>query len=144
MQVLIAAPAAVVQTLGQALRDLGVDVRGATTTPEAERQLEQTLDLILVCYVFDDLRPYHFISRIRHEGANTETPIVLVRALPVPLGESQEWEISQAYKSIGVDEFCNYSEMVHDQGTEAANESLRRCVSKVLHSPDRRVHRAGL
>jgi len=132
----------VVQTLGDALRDLGVNVHGATTTPDAERQLERRLDLIVVCYVFDDLRPYHFIGRIRQEGANTETPIVLVRALPVPLGESQEWEISQAYKSIGVDEFCNYSEMVHDQGTERANEALRKCVSKVLHSPDRRLQRA--
>ena len=141
IKVLIAAPAVVVQTLGVALRDLGVEVYGCTTPAEGEEQLQRRFDLILVCYVFDDVRPYHFIGRIRHESENVQTPIVLVRALPVPLGKSQEWEIATAYKSIGVDEFCNYSQILHENGSEQANDALRQCVSKVLHAPDRRLSR---
>jgi|SRR5690349_3508924 len=142
INVLIAAPAVVVQTLGGALRELGVEVQGCTTPGEGEKQLARRFDLILVCYVFDDVHPYHFIGRIRHESANAQTPIVLVRALPVPLGKSQEWEIGTAYKSIGVDEFCNYSDVLHEKGSDQANEMLRQCVSKVLHAPDKRQNRA--
>lgn len=141
IKVLIAAPAAVVQTLGGALRDLGVEVSGCGTPAEGEQHLKRRFDLILVCYVFDDLRPYHFIGRIRHESENTKTPIVLVRALPIPLGKSQEWEIGTAYKSIGVDEFCNYSEALHEKGSERANEMLRQVVSSVLHASDKQVQR---
>jgi CheY-like chemotaxis protein len=139
---MIAAPAPVWQALGSALRELVVEVYGCTTAAEAEKYLGRRFDLILVCYVFDDLRPYHFIDRIRHEGENTRTPIVLVRALPVPLGKSQEWEIATAYKSIGVDEFCNYSELVHEQGAEQADQALRKCATGLLQTSDRRQSRA--
>jgi hypothetical protein len=46
------------------------------------------------------------IGRIRSEGPNARTPIVLVRALSVPL--------------------------VHDQGAGPANQALRQCVLRVL------------
>jgi CheY-like chemotaxis protein len=134
IRTLIAAPDAVVQTLGEALRELPVDVYPGTTSAEAGAHLANDLDLILVCYVFDDLRPYRFINRIRNESPHAGTPLILIRALPVPLGESQEWEIRQAYKSIGVDEFVNYSELVHDKGSPHADQALRACVSKVLSS----------
>jgi|SRR5687767_3141487 len=132
IRTLIAAPSSVVQTLGNALRDVGVEARPGTTMTEAESELAARLDLILVCYVFDDVRPYRFIGRIRSEGPNARTPIILVRALPVPLGQSQEWEIRRAYQSIGVDEFVNYSQLVHDQGAGPANQALRQCVLRVL------------
>jgi hypothetical protein len=84
--------------------------------------------------VFDDLRPYRFINRIRNESPHARTPLILIRALPVPLGESQEWEIRHAYKSIGVDEFVNYSELVHEKGSSHADHALRDCVSRLLSS----------
>ena len=111
---------------------LGVIVHPAETRAEAETCLDRKLDLIVVCYVFDELRPYQFVGRVRHEGVNMRTPIILVRALPVPLGESQEWEIRHAYHSIGVDEFCNYSEMVHEKGTAQADEAFRACALRVV------------
>ena len=129
---LIAAPSLVVQTLGKALSDLRVEVHPGTTIAEAESHLATKLDLILVCYVFDDVHPYRFIGRIRSEGANMGTPVVLVRALPVPLGESQEGEIRRAYQSIGVDEFVNYSQLMHDQGAGVADQALRECVLRLL------------
>ena len=132
IRTLIAAPPAVVQTLANALRELGVEVYGAATPQEAGPRLEAQLDLILVCYVFDDLHPYRFINRVRNESPQTQTPLILIRALPVPLGESQEWEIRHAYKTIGVNEFVNYSQLVHEKGSEHADRSLRECVSKLL------------
>ena len=132
IRTLIAAPSPVVQTLSNALGELGVEVRPGTSVSEAEGHLATRFDLILVCYVFDDVHPYRFVGRIRGEGANAYTPVILVRALPVPLGESQEWEIRRAYQSIGVDEFVNYSQLVHDQGEGPANQALRQCVLRVL------------
>ena len=132
MRTLIAAPNGVVQTLGNALRELGVQVLAGVTPEAAASHLDGELDLILVCYVFDDLHPYRFINRIRNESPHRHTPLILIRALPVPLGESQEWEICRAYKSIGVDEFVNYSQLAHDKGTRHADLALRECVSKLF------------
>jgi CheY-like chemotaxis protein len=131
---LIAAPQAVVQTLGEALRELAVEVYPGTTNAEAAAHLAKELDLILVCYVFDDVRPYRLINRIRNETPHGQTPLILVRALPVPLGDSQEWEIRQAYKSIGVDDFVNYSQVLQEQGAAQANRVLRESVSRLLSS----------
>lgn len=136
---LIAAPHAVVQTLGEALRELAVEIYPGTTSAEAGAHLAKELDLIVVCYVFDDVRPYRFINRIRNESPHTQTPVILVRALPVPLGESQEWEIRQAYKSIGVDEFLNYSQLLQEKGTAEANHALRKCVSGLLSAGNSRI-----
>lgn len=132
LRTLIAAPNGVVQTLGNALRDLGAQVHAGVTPEAAASHLDSDLDLILVCYVFDDLHPYRFINRIRNESPHKRTPLILIRALPVPLGESQEWEIRRAYKSIGVDEFVNYSQLAHDKGPAQADIALRECVSKLV------------
>jgi PleD family two-component response regulator len=142
IRTLIAAPPAVVETLGNALRELPVEVYPGITTADAAAHLEKDLDLILVCYVFDDVRPYRFINRIRNESSHGRTPLILVRALPVPLGESQEWEIRQAYKSIGVDEFINYSQLLHQNGAPHANRALRECVSKLLSVSNHRIRSA--
>ena len=143
IRTLIAAPNGVVQTLANALRDLGnVHVHAGVTPEAAAAHLHGELDVILVCYVFDDLHPYRFINRIRQESPHKRTPLILIRALPVPLGESQEWEIRRAYKSIGVDEFVNYSQLAHDKGSDEADRALRECVSKLISargSPSRRA-----
>jgi CheY-like chemotaxis protein len=132
IRILIAAPPGVVQTLGEGLRELAVEVYVGTTSAEAGAHLAKELDLILVCYVFDDVRPYRLINRIRNESPHGQTPLILVRALPVPLGQSQEWEIRQAYKSIGVDDFVNYSQLLQEQGEAQANRALRESVSRLL------------
>jgi CheY-like chemotaxis protein len=136
---LIAAPQAVVQTLGEALRELAVEVYPGTTSAEAGAHLAGELDLILVCYVFDDVRPYRLINHIRNESPHAQTPLILIRALPVPLGDTQEWEIRQAYKSIGVDEFLNYSQLLQEKGTAEANHALRACVSGLLSAGNSRI-----
>jgi PleD family two-component response regulator len=135
IRTLIAAPPVVIQRLASALDELGVEVHPGATSEEAEGHLASKLDFILVCYAFDDVRPYRFIGRIRSDAVNANTPVILVRALPVPLGKSQEWEIRQAYKSIGVNDFLNYSQLLHDAGSTAADEALRQCVLSVARLP---------
>ena len=142
MRTLIAAPPAVVQTLGEALRELAVEVYPGTTSAEAGAHLAKELDLILICYVFEDVRPYRLINRIRNESPHRQTPLILVRALPVPLGDSQEWEIRQAYKSIGVDDFVNYSQLLSEQGEAQAKRALRESVSRVVSEANSRTRRA--
>ena len=48
---------------------------------------------------------------VQHEWRRRHVPTILVRALPVLLGKTQEDEIREAYKSLGVDEFLN----LHDE-----------------------------
>jgi CheY-like chemotaxis protein len=132
LRALIAAPNGVVQTLGNALRELGVQVYAGVTPEAAASHLTAELDLILVCYVFDDLHPYRFINRIRNDSPHKRTPLILIRALPVPLGESQESEIRRAYGSIGVNEFVNYSQLAYDKGTAHADLVLCQCVARLV------------
>jgi PleD family two-component response regulator len=61
-RVLVAAPAVVIRQLRAALPE-DAEVTGAATWDDAVRGLtEVTPQLIIVCYVFDEVRPYRFIQ----------------------------------------------------------------------------------
>jgi hypothetical protein len=64
-------------------------------------------------------------------AARLEAPAradLLVRALPVALGKSQEEEIRESHKTLGADDFFNLRDEVVRHGKEAALERLRDCV----------------
>ena len=106
-KVLIAAPALIIRELGAALAD-GVDVLGAQTWSEAVSRLDESrVDAIIVCYAFDELRPFRLLNYLRDDWQGPHVPTFLVRALPVPLGRTQEAQVRETYKRLGVDEFFN-------------------------------------
>jgi CheY-like chemotaxis protein len=127
--VLIAAPLPVVSKLKAALPDQ-VQVTAAETYDEALARLgEQQVDLLIVCYVFDDLRPYRLLNHLQALGERP--PAMLVRALPVPLREKEE-EVSAAYAPLGVRAFQNFSDQEKREGTKAALAQFGRLVSGLL------------
>jgi len=65
-RVLIAAPPDVVRRLQAALAEEEIDAVGASTPHEAERRLEEPFDLVVVCYVFDETRPYRLVHQARN------------------------------------------------------------------------------
>ena len=122
---LIAAPSAVVSKLKAALPD-HVQVTAAETYDEALARLgERQVDLLVVCYVFDDVRPYRLLNHLKQ--LDEQPPAMLVRALPVPLREKEE-EVRAAYAPLGVREFQNFSDQEKTAGTQAALAQFRRIV----------------
>jgi CheY-like chemotaxis protein len=132
--VLVAAPADVVQEIGHAL---GSDVKilGAETWDQALARLDPYPSLILVCYAFDGMRPFGLIRYVREEH-DSNLPIILVRALPVPLGKANESQIRDSYQTLGVDEFINFYDTRQADGTNVAYERLRTSVFRHLPRQD--------
>jgi PleD family two-component response regulator len=136
-RILIAAPGPVIKELSSVLADEARPV-GGETLDEAVRKLQELEpDLIIVCYAFDEVRPFRLLHYLRHELHRRHVPTILVRALPVPLGKTQEAEIRESYKSLGVDEFFNLQDEKLRQGTEEALRRFRDAVvSRLPRSRD--------
>jgi hypothetical protein len=129
--VLIAAPSSVVSKLKAGLDH--VQVMAAGTYEEALACLrERRVDLLIVCYIFDDVRPYRLLNHLQDLGERP--PAMLVRALPVPLREKED-EVRAAYGPLGVREFQNFSDQEKSQGTKAALEQFRRLVLGLIRVP---------
>jgi len=88
--------------------------------------------LVLVCYAFDEMRPFRLISYIRDDQQRKGLPTVLVRALPVPLGATQEAEIRESYKTLGVTDFVNVRGLIEELGERLALEQFRTRIAELL------------
>jgi hypothetical protein len=129
--VLIAAPSAVVSKLKTGVAD-HVEVLAAETYEAALACLsERQVDLLIVCYIFDDVRPYRLLNRLKELGE--APPAMLVRALPVPLREKEE-EVRTAYAPLGVREFQNFSDQEKIEGTKVALAQFRQLVLRLVPS----------
>ena len=129
-RVLIAGPALVIRQLSAVLPQ-GAEVVGAAIWEDAVQRLSEIdPDLIVVCYVFDELRPYRFIQHVRSESRRI--PIMLVRAVTVPWGATQESDVRRSYEEMGVDAFLNFSDIANTAGLDAALHEFRRVVVSLL------------
>ncbi len=122
-RVLIAAPPAVSDQLGRAFPHGELEILPAGELDEALRMYALRPQLVVVCYVFDEARPYRLLHRIL-DGERRRPRIMLVRALPIPLG-AQEADIRDSYARLGVDEFLNFSDYARRQGLDAALQNFR-------------------
>lgn len=130
-RVLIAAPVDIIRELGATFGH-EVKVVGATTFEESvERLTEDEPELIVVCYIFDHLRPYRLIQHVRTECEGKPVPIVLVRALPVRLG-NEEKEVRDSYLAMGVTQFVNLWSATERHGRPAALQQFSDCVFSLL------------
>lgn len=125
--ILVAAPATVFNKLRSVLADRA-DLISATEFEQAAQRLRAgDIDLFVLCYVFDDVRPYRILNYM-HEERVTDVKTILVRALPVPLRESER-EIEDAYQQLGVAEFVNLSDQERAHGHEAVERFGDRVLS---------------
>jgi CheY-like chemotaxis protein len=135
-QIFMAAPAVVMRQLSAALPE-DVEVIGAATWQDAVQRLpETTPQLIVVCYIFDEMRPYRFIQHVR-DTEDRRTPIFLIRAVTVPLGSTLESDLRLSYTDLGVNAFLNFSDLANERGLDAALDEFRRVVVSLL--PEERV-----
>jgi CheY-like chemotaxis protein len=127
----MAAPAVVIRQLSAPLPD-DVKVIGAATWEDAVKRLpEAAPHLVIVCYIFDEMRPYRFIRHVRSTEYG-RAPIFLVRAVTVPLGATQEADLRRSYTELGVNAFLNFSDLANERGLDAALQEFRRVVVSLL------------
>lgn len=128
---LLAAPAVVIRQLGAPLGE-DVEVVGAATWEDAVQRLSDAAPhLVVVCYIFDEMRPYRFIRYVRGSPYG-RAPIFLVRAVTVPLGSTQEADLRRSYIELGVNAFLNFSDLANERGLDVALQEFRRVALSLL------------
>lgn len=116
-RILVAAPMAVIGEVAAALSD-DFSFIGAPTLDQALARLNaEEPDLIILCYAFDEMRPYRLLNYLQER--RSKIPIVLVRALPVPL-HGKEDEIRSSYAMLGAGTFINLYEEIQSYGRTVA------------------------
>jgi CheY-like chemotaxis protein len=129
---LIAAPAAVIKELGSVLAG-DVERIGVETFDDAiAKTKEREPDLLIVCYAFDELRPFRLLQQLRQKPRAAHVPTMLVRALPIPIGEAEEARIREAYTTLGVDQFFNLNDEARRTDRAAALQKFRDAVRRLL------------
>jgi len=109
-----------------------VDLIGAATWEDAVQRLsEATPDVVIVCYIFDEMRPYRFVRHVRSTEYGS-APVLLVRAVSVPLGATHEADLRQSYTELGVSAFLNFSDLANERGLDVALQEFRRVVLSLL------------
>jgi len=133
-RIFMAAPAIVMRQLRAALHE-ECQVIGAATWEDAVRRVSDAAPhLVMVCYIFDEMRPYRFIQHVKGTPYR-DAPILLIRAVTVPLGATLESDLRRSYKDLGVDEFLNFSDLANERGLDAALQEFRRVVVSMLPDP---------
>jgi PleD family two-component response regulator len=108
--VLIAAPSPVVSKLKAGLPD-HVEVQAAETYDDALARLrERQVDLLIVCYIFDDVRPYRLLNHLQELD---EPPPAMLAPL-------------------GVREFQNFSDQEKIEGIKVALAQFRELVLRLV------------
>ena len=106
-----------------------VEIVGCETWDDAVSRLEEKeADLLVICYAFDEMRPFRLLQYLRQERPRAHLPTILVRALPVPLGKTQEEQIRESYQNLGVDQFYNLYDEKQREGDEVALRHFREAV----------------
>lgn len=129
--VLIAAPVSVVNKLKAGVADQ-VEVVAAETYEDALTCLrERQVALLIVCYIFDNMRPYRLLNHLQELS---EPPAaMLVRALPVPLREDEQ-DVRRSYAPLGVREFQNFADQEKSEGMKTALAQFRSLVLGLVGS----------
>src|SRR5688500_1707281 len=130
-RVLIAAPALVIRQLSAVL-PAEVEVISAATRKDAVQRLsENAAHLIIVCYIFDEMRPYGLIQHVRSIEPR-RTPIILIRAVTTPWGATHESDVRRSYEDLGVDAFLNFSDIANSLGLDVALKEFSRVADALL------------
>ena len=89
---------------------------------------------IVVCTLFDEMRPFRLIHHVRSELDRADLPILLVQIVEGQLGGALVKQMSEAYGSIGANGFINLREDAEAYGAEKALQRLRASVISRLGS----------
>jgi hypothetical protein len=114
-RVLIAAPIRVVSELGSVLEGEAALVGG-----ERSRKFQH------------QIRPFRILNYVREELRGAHIPTMLVRALPVPIGETEEARIRESYTTLRVDALFNLHDEARRTDRRAALHKFRDAIQRLL------------
>jgi PleD family two-component response regulator len=107
-------------------------VNRASTWQEALRCLETGQPQIAVIgYHFDDLRPYRLVQAIRAADERGRVPVILVRALPVLPDHTDEKEIEESYRQLGVDTYLVLDKAARGDDFAEVSKRLRAAIRRL-------------
>jgi PleD family two-component response regulator len=107
-------------------------VSRASTCDEALRSLESDQPQVAVVgYHFDDLRPYRLVQAIRAADERDRLPVVLVRALPVLPHHTDEQEIEESYRQLGVDTYLVLDKAARGDDFAEVSRRLRAAIRQL-------------
>lgn len=130
-RVLIAAPLNAYKRIAPALKDLSV-IR-CETLDEAIREFQdEKPSLVILGYVFDQMRPFRFVHHLRSDGGSQEVPIIMVQIHDWRFDALQEQQMREGYRSLGVERFFNFSKEAGARGAEAALHMLRSMIDSLI------------
>ena len=146
---MLAGPAAVCcKRLLQVLDDAYDILRCEALDHAVERIQHESPHLIVLCYLFDEMRPFRLVHHVRNDPRPVQThmpllrndlrrpdlPILLVQPVDWHLDDAQIKQMSDAYESIGINGFVNFHEDVETYGEKMALQRFRTAVTSLLHS----------
>lgn len=103
----------------------------ATTWEHAERRLHETPpDAIIVGYHFDEMRPYRFVRHVREH--DHETPVLVVRGLPLFNAPRDEDEVRRAYRLFGADDYVVLDKAATGKTFRDAATELRCLIDRLM------------
>jgi hypothetical protein len=106
-----------------------------TLDQAVERIEHEDPHFIVVCTLFDEMRPFRLIHHVRSELDKPELPILLVQIVDGHLGSSTlVKQMSDAYGSIGANGFVNLREEAEAYGAQKALQRFRATVIRRLGS----------
>ena len=107
------------------------------TDAEAALQLcaEHPPDVVLVSYLFDELRPYRVVRTLREDPCSSNAAIVLFRFLPLRSLRFDEDEVRQAYEDLGCTTCVDCYPELEERGLDAAIAKLKEAVAPHLRPP---------
>lgn len=132
--VLLAGAAVCCKELLQVLRDDHDVFRCDTLDEAAERLKHESPDVIVLCYLFDEMRPFRLIHHVRNDLRRRDLPILLVQPVDWNLDDAQTRQMTDAYESIGINGFVDLCEDVKASGDEEPLQRFRTLVSRLLSS----------
>ena len=107
-------------------------VTRASTWDEAVQSLQADQPQVAVVgYHFDDLRPYRLVQAIRAAGDGGRVPVVLVRALPVLPHHTDEKEIEESYRQLGVDAYLVLDKAARGDDFAEVSTRLRAAIRQL-------------
>lgn len=122
--------ASVREVLGEA-----IEMVGAQSVAEALREADKGVDLIICNIRFDDSRMFDFLGALAERPAARGVPVICCRVLHRPLSAGARRAIALALEALGVAEFVDMQAIEEEQGSDAAQEALRRAALSRLPTP---------
>lgn len=118
-------------------------LRCETLEQVVERIRHDSPELIVLCYLFDEMRPFRLVHHVRNDLRRADLPILLVQPVDWHLDDAQIKQMSDAYESIGINGFVNFHEDVQTYGEKKTLQRFRTLVMNLLHSQSVRTGTPG-